>query len=152
MEYPLRSFIFMALSVLATVILISLSFPLARMARDAENNRRDVKTEMTMLADEREWSKYTGTVSGASMLGFITRHKDGFDIVIRSHSWDSRLAPYLTGNVLILGLSDVRQIPDYFWDTAFLYDVLLNGQGERLYTATLIYTAGTITGIQYEEV
>lgn len=152
MEYSLREIILAGLSVMAASLLIYVSLPMARMAKDADSEYITTNTETAALADEREWSKYTGTVSGASVIGFVTRHKDSCDIVVRNNNWDARVVPYLNNGELILGLSDTRQVPDYFWDTAFLFDVLLNGHGERLYTAAFIYSYGTITGIIYTEV
>ena len=152
MEHTLREIIFIGLSVIAAAILVYISLPMAHMAGDANREYGVAKAETAALAEDREWRKYTGAVSGASMLGFITRHKDSCDIVIRSKVWDARIAPYLTDGELILGLSDTKRIPDYFWDTAFLYDVLLCGQGERQYTASLIYNYDTVIGISYVEV
>lgn len=152
MEYSLREVIFMGLSVLAATILIYMSLPMAGMAKEANREYTAAKIEAAAAVEEREWSKYTGTVSGSSMLGFITRHKDSCDIIISNKEWDTRIEPYLTDGDLVLGLSDTKLIPDYFWDAAFLYDVLLGGLGEREYEATLIYNYNTITGIYYREV
>lgn len=152
MEYPLRETVFMGLAVIAAAILLYISLPMAVMAREANSGYITAKAESAAIIDEREWLKYTGTVSGAAMLGFITRNKDSCDIVIRNHTWDTRIETFLFNGELILGTSAAIPIPDYFWNTAFLFDVLLGGRGERVYIASLIYNYDTVVGISYMEV
>lgn len=159
METPVRDSIWMFITVIAAAALIVLALPMARMAHTAQNESIDRKAVTEALAFSREWSRYEGIQTGADMIGFVARHKDACDIVIRNIDWEPRLIPYLTDNALLLGTAGGMALPDYIWDTAFLFDVILAGDGGRRYTASLLYdgqlTPGegyTVTGIDYREV
>jgi hypothetical protein len=128
----------MGLTAFATAFLLSVTVFMAGMAHIAEARRITEHAETRELAEAREWSKYTGTVNGADMIDFITRHKDFCDIIVRNSD-----ATYLLG---------FRDTPDYFWDTVFLFDVVLKGHGEREYTANLLYNDTAVIGIEYREV
>jgi hypothetical protein len=148
----------MFVAVIITAVLIGLALSMVLMARKAENAKHDRISAAAALASGREWSKYAGMQTGADMIGFIIRHKNMCDIVIVNSDWDSHVVPGLTDGRLILGLSDARNLPDYYWSTAFLFDVVLAGDGSRRYNASLLYdgqlTPGegnTVTGIEFRE-
>ena len=159
MDTTVRDSIWMFLAVVATAALLTMALPMVQMARAAENERMDRVAMLASLAESREWSRYEGLQTGADMIGFITRHKDTCDIVIRNLIWDTRLIPYLADGALTLGLADNLNLPDSVWDTAFLFDVVLSGNGECRYIAALLYdgqlTSGegsAVTGIEYREI
>ena len=151
------------LKLAAELIIISVLFVIVFMftaqARQTETARTSETANLTQLAVYREWQRYAGSISGADMLDFIARHKNVCDIVIRKSSWNAEVIPYLTGNALILGLSDTKNIPDTFWNAEHLYYVLLEGRGESVYEARFLYdgelvsgTGFTITGMEYTEI
>lgn len=161
MDTPVRESIWMFLAVIATAVLLMITLPMVQMAHTVENEKKDRQAMLASLAEAREWSQYAGEQTGADMIGFITRHKDMCDIVIRNKSWDSQVSSYLTANgTLVLGLADGKTIPQYFWDTAFLFDVLLAKNGGRRYTAALLYDGQlasgepgySVTGMEYKEI
>jgi hypothetical protein len=56
------------------------------------------------------------------MVGFIIRHKNSCDVIIRN----------IDGKVI-----NFAGASDYYFDTAYLFDKILNGHGERRYNAEL---------------
>ncbi|GHV07437.1 hypothetical protein FACS1894217_08300 [Clostridia bacterium] len=57
------------------------------------------------------------------MINFIIRHKDSCEVIVRNAD----------GSVI-----NVTNAPDYYFDTAYLFDKILNGHGERKYNAIRI--------------
>jgi len=151
------------LCVVAVITIICVAF--TNEAKSVQIKNDDLKALHTEMRDEREWRKYEGKVTGADVVDFIVRHKDVCDIVIidAKLALNGKFNTYLTGGKLILGLRDIKNIPDDFWEITFIYDNVIGGLGDLTYTAALLYDGqlepeyengkqvrgGIITGIEY---
>jgi hypothetical protein len=140
-HFQIREVFHIALSLIITAVMLFVCVIFVRQARDAEFRERDIRAFAAELREERYWRTFEGEKTGADVVDFIIRHKDMCDIVIRDGSLPANAAvnSYLTGGVLIMGLSDQRGIPDRFWHIAFAYHNIIGGDGRRVYTATLLY-------------
>ncbi|GHU91538.1 hypothetical protein FACS1894202_13150 [Clostridia bacterium] len=132
MDKPTREIMYIAVLTIITAVILTVSLPFAFAAHKSESDRISEKSELVTLIDNREWSKYTGVQTGADMINFIIRHKDSCEVIVRNAD----------GSVI-----NFTNAPDYYFDTAYLFDKVLNGRGERTYSAIRIDS-----GIEYREV
>ena len=141
MHFQIREIFHIDVSLVVTAVMVLVCVIFVRQARIAEFNERDIRAVSAQIQEERYWRTYEGQKTGADMIDFIIRHKDMCDIVIRDGSLSSNgnVSGFLTGGALIMGLADTRQIPARFWHVTFLYHNVIGGNGERIYTAALLY-------------
>ncbi len=166
MENTISEVLFITVSLVITAVLISICTLFTNEANRISIKDNELQAIHDNMREERAWRKYEGQVTGADIIDFIIRHKDTCDIVI----YDTKLATnnkvntYLTSGKLLLGSKDTKNIPDRFWEASFIYDNLISGKGNAIYTATLLYDGqlvpeyeigtqvrgGKITGIEYK--
>jgi type II secretory pathway pseudopilin PulG len=165
-QFQFRESFHIIISLIVTAVLLTVCVVFTNEARVAENQERDIRALAAELREVRYWKTYEGAKTGADVADFIVRHKDMCDIIIRDAVLASnpQVRDYLTGGTLIMGLSDRRNIPDHFWHVSFVYRHIIDGDGKKTYTATLLYDGqlapeygvggvqsrgGAVTGIEF---
>lgn len=160
MQDALESIMSIVITIISAAFVASIALTITLNVHQLEISSEQTNTYVKVLEEEREWRRYVGAgkniVTGADVVDFITRHKYSCDIVISDSSFSTEIQPYITDNRLLMGITST--FPDSYWTITYAYKYIINGKGDRKYTAELLYdgelspigSGSTITGIYFQ--